>query len=138
MTKREMFEVIRDYFVDHCAEDEIIAEEDVTAQVVIDFCDTEIETLAKRAAGARARAEKKRDADTATVEMIYECVDEADVNTVNEIVARAIEADPEMTRAKVINRLGKLAKAERLEKVRVKVPDEITGKNKEIVGYKRV
>lgn len=105
-------------------------DEDVDA--VIAFCEKEIETLDKRAAKAKETAAAKRAANDELYDAVA-AVLPAEFTSIDEITS--LVNIPEVTRAKVANRLNKLAAAG------VAVKGEIAttgsdGKSKKVVGYK--
>lgn len=105
-------------------------DEDVDA--VIAFCEKEIETLDKRAAKAKETAAAKRAANDELYDAVA-AVLPAEFTSIDEITS--LVNIPEITRAKVANRLNKLAAAG------VAVKGEIAttgsdGKSKKVVGYK--
>lgn len=105
-------------------------DEDVDA--VIAFCEKEIETLDKRAAKAKETAAAKRAANDELYDAVA-AVLPAEFTSIDEITS--LVNIPEVTRAKVANRLNKLAAAG------VAVRGEIAttgsdGKSKKVVGYK--
>lgn len=105
-------------------------DEDVDA--VIAFCEKEIETLDKRAAKAKETAAAKRAANDELYDAVAAILP-AEFTSIDEITS--LVNIPEATRAKVANRLNKLAAAG------VAVKGEIAttgsdGKSKKVVGYK--
>ena len=107
-------------------------DEDVDA--VIAFCEKEIATLDKRAAKAKETAAAKR----AAADELYDAVAAvlpADFTSIDEITA--LVDFPEVTRAKVANRLGKLANAGVAEKGELSVTGT-DGKSKKIVAYRAI
>lgn len=105
-------------------------DEDVDA--VIAFCEKEIETLDKRAAKAKETAAAKRAANDELYDAVA-AVLPTEFASIDEITS--LVNIPEVTRAKVANRLNKLAAAG------VAVKGEIAttgsdGKSKKVVGYK--
>lgn len=105
-------------------------DEDVDA--VIAFCEKEIDTLDKRAAKAKETAAAKK----AAADELYDAVAAvlpADFASIDEITG--LVDFPEVTRAKVANRLNKLAGAGTAVKGELSVTGA-DGKAKKVVGYK--
>ena len=107
-------------------------DEDVDA--VIAFCEKEIATLDKRAAKAKETAAAKKAANDELYDAVA-AVLPADFTSIDEITA-AVDF-PEATRAKVANRLNKLAAAGVAVKGDISVVGA-DGKAKKVVGYKAV
>ena len=107
-------------------------DEDVDA--VIAFCEKEIATLEKRSAKAKETAAAKR----ATTDELYDAIANIlppDFTSIDDITSMV--DFPEVTRAKVSNRLGKLAAAGVAEKGEMSVTGS-DGKTKKIVAYRAV
>ena len=107
-------------------------DEDVDA--VIAFCEKEIATLDKRSAKAKETAAAKKAASDELYEAVA-AVLPVDFTAIDEITAMV--DFPEVTRAKVANRLNKLAAAGAAEKGEMSVTGA-DGKAKKVVGYKAV
>ncbi len=107
-------------------------DEDVDA--VIAFCEKEIATLDKRSAKAKETAAAKRSANDELYDAVA-AVLPADFTSIDGITA--LVDFPEVTRAKVANRLNKLAAAGVAEKGEMSVTGA-DGKAKKVVGYKAV
>lgn len=125
ITKREMFEIIKD----------IVAGEDVEvdAQVVTDFCDKEIAALDAKATKARERAAAKKAEGDALKDLVAgELTDE--LQTIADITVRVVEQDAEATAGKVGYRLRALEAEGVAVKEKVKIKGE-TG-TREVVAYR--
>ena len=107
-------------------------DEDVDA--VIAFCEKEIATLDKRSAKAKETAAAKRSANDELYDAVA-AVLPADFTSIDGITA--LVDFPEVTRAKVANRLNKLAAAGVAVKGDISVVGA-DGKAKKVVGYKAV
>jgi len=107
-------------------------DEDVDA--VIAFCEKEIATLDKRSAKAKETAAAKRSANDELYDAVA-AVLPADFTSIDGITA--LVDFPEVTRAKVANRLNKLAAAGVAEKGEMSITGA-DGKAKKVVGYKAV
>ena len=105
-------------------------DEDVDA--VIAFCEKEIATLDKRSAKAKETAAAKRSANDELYDAVA-AVLPADFTSIDGITE--LVDFPEVTRAKVANRLNKLAAAGVAEKGEMSVTGA-DGKAKKVVGYK--
>ena len=107
-------------------------DEDVDA--VIAFCEKEIATLDKRSAKAKETAAAKRAANDDLYDAVA-AVLPAEFTSIDDITA--LVDFPEVTRAKVANRLGKLAANGAAEKGEMSVTGT-DGKSKKIVAYRAV
>ena len=96
---------------------------------IVEFCDKEIAALANKAAKAKAKAaEKKVAGDELRAEIESLITDE--LQTVDEVLAQL--HGEEVTKAKVINRLGQLVRLGSIVKEEIKTED---GKKK--MAYKK-
>ena len=125
ITKREMFEIIKD----------IVAGEDVEvdAQVVADFCDKEIAALDTKAAKARERAAAKKAEGDALKELVAGALTD-ELQTIADITVDVVEQDAEATAGKVGYRLRALEAEGVAVKEKVKIKGE-TG-TREVVAYR--
>lgn len=110
-TKATYFEELKE-IVNTAVEDQEQKDE------LIEFIDKQLETLKNRKEAAAKRAEQKKAESDALTEEIYAVLGE-DLMTLDQIV-EALDSE-DVTRNKVTARLGKLVKAERVEKEAVKV-----------------
>ena len=113
-TKREYFEALREIVLD------TVPVEEKQDELLI-FIDKEIEALEKRKVSAQRRAEKKRAESDALTDQIYSLIGD-DFITVDTIM-ESID-DEEITRNKVVSRLGKLVKMNKIEKELSKIEDK--------------
>jgi len=88
---------------------------------LLDFIDNEVATLEKRKEAAKVRAEKKKAESDVLTDKIYEIL-HYDYITVNDIIEQLDEED--ISANKITSRLGKLVKAGRVEKERIKVKED--------------
>jgi len=88
---------------------------------LLDFIDKEVATLEKRKEAAKVRAEKKKAESDVLTDKIYEIL-HYDYITVNDIIEQLDEED--ISANKITSRLGKLVKAGRVEKERIKVKED--------------
>ncbi len=118
MTKRETYEVIANVFatLDNANRDEVIA-----------FAHKEIAALDAKNAKARTYAAKRKAKGDAVVERIYDILAENGTMTIPEIMGVIDVAD--MTHSKVVARLTKLVKDERVTKV------PVTLEGRKLTGY---
>ena len=107
-------------------------DEDVDA--VIAFCEKEIATLDKRSAKAKETAAAKRAANDDLYDAVAEVLP-AEFTSIDEITA--LVDFPEVTRAKVANRLGKMAANGVAEKGELSTSGA-DGKSKKVVAYRAV
>lgn len=119
ITAREYFEAIKTF-----------VEENGGDAGYIDFLNTQIENLAKRAEKAKERRAAKAAEPDPYIDAIAKCIGDEPV-TADEIVATLDIED--LTRNKVVARVNKL---EGIEKVEVKFENE-DGKTVKRVAYKR-
>ena len=124
MTKKEKFELIAQVMRGTA---DIEGE---TADMLAEFCDNEIVLLGKRAAASAASAKKRRAANDTLKDVVAQLLT-ADYQSVDAVTA--LVNDPEITHAKVQNRLSKLVR----EGVAVKesLPDA-EGSTRKIMKYK--
>ena len=119
MTKKEMFEMIKDALADQDA--------------VVEFCDKEIAALDRKAAKAKEAAAKKRAESDELTEVIASIL--TDELTVIADLAAKIDG-PDVTVHKVQYRLSQLAREGRAIKEEVSVPGA-DGSKRKVVAYKR-
>lgn len=129
-TQKEMFDAIATVFTGGNLP------ESMTAQDVVDFCDARVAALAKRAEKSKEYAAKKRAANDELLEVVYGVLDSTPA-TIDDIVARLEANGVSESRAKVTNRLSKLAGAERAVKSEISIPaDKDAGtKARKVVAY---
>jgi len=85
------------------------AEVEVTKEVLIAYCEKEIEALAKKAAKAKENAAKKK-AEDPLLDLVQEALTE-EPQIIADITAKVAEANADATVAKVTSRLTKLSNA---------------------------
>lgn len=110
-TKTMLFEELREIVID-------VVKDEEKQNELVDFIDKQIELLVKRKAAAADRAAKKKEESDALTEEILGMIGE-DLVTVDEIVVAINRED--VTRNKVVARLGKLFKNGAIVKEAVKV-----------------
>lgn len=125
ITKREMFEIIKDIVVGEDVE--------VEAQVVTDFCDKEIAALDAKATKARERAAAKRAEGDALKELVAGALTDK-LQTIADITVDVVEQAAEATAGKVGYRLRALEAEGVAVKEKVKIKGE-TG-TREVVAYR--
>ena len=109
LTKKELYGMAREIVLDSDAEDK---------DVLVEFIDKQVEILENKAAKAKERAAEKREAGDelrATIKGLL--TDE--YQTADEITTKVNDED--VTKAKVIARLGQLVKNGEVEKTDIKV-----------------
>ncbi len=128
ITKREMFEAI--------AQAMETGEIKFAPEVVIDFCNKEIEALDKKAAKAKERAAaKKAEADT-LMDAVVAVLDGDEFQTIADIAAK-IE-DEDATTSKITYRLTTLVKNGQAEKSEVTVPGKDGAKARKVMAYRLI
>lgn len=109
VTKTQKYEEMKAFLIDNGG-----------AQEWIDLCDAEINAIANKAAKAKVRAaEKKAEGDELRAAILGVLTDEP--QTPEAIVALLIEDFDDITRAKVISRVGALIKNGQAARVQVDV-----------------
>lgn len=128
ITKREMFEAI--------AQAMETGEIKFAPEVVIDFCNKEIEALDKKAAKAKERAAaKKAEADT-LMDAVVAVLNDTDFQTIADIAGK-IE-DEDATTSKITYRLTTLVKNGQAEKSEVSVPGKDGAKARKVMAYRLI
>lgn len=118
VTKREVFVAIREYFAN--GGDAEVAGIDV--DTILEVIDKTVEQLDKKNEASKKRAAEKR-AQGDEVRAAVEAVLTAEVQTIDEIVAKVEVEGVEITRNKVIARLSQLRKAGKVDSADMKVGD---------------
>lgn len=130
VTKREMFGAIKT-----AAENGAIFGENVTAEMVMEFCDKEIATLDARAGKAKERAAQKKAQGDEMTEAVYAALSTEDFKTLAAVV-QATDSD-DVTTGKVQYRLKVLVDTGRATRGEVVLTSE-DGKKRTVTGYKAV
>lgn len=86
-------------------------------EVIVEFCDAQIEQLAARAEKAKERAAAKRAESDAMTDAIAATLTE-ELQTTDEILAQIVDEYPDATKAKVVARMTKLVGAGKANKVK--------------------
>ena len=108
---------------------EVAEVEEADKDMLVDFCNDQIDALAVKAAKAKEQAiQKKAESDALTSSIADVLTNE--YQTVAEIMVNFAE-DEDITRAKIVSRLGKLCRDGVAEKETVK-----DGDNKKVVAYR--
>ena len=124
-TKKEMFEQVKAILLNSPS---------MIPTEVIDFLDTEIASLDKKAAAAKAsRDKKKAEADELT-EQVFACLNSASFMTIPQIMKQFADNE-DISSAKVTARLTKLVNAGKVEKDIINVAME-GEKAKKLTGYR--
>jgi hypothetical protein len=126
ITKKDVLNAIKDFALQYQG-DAFDATGKVSAQDVIDYVDVTIDQLERKAAAAKARAEKAK-AEGDELRDKIEGVLTEDLQTIPQIVAQLDVED--ITPAKVTARLTQLIKAGKAHKDKVKTSD-----SRKINGY---
>lgn len=125
ITKREMYEAIKTAMA--------TGETSVHPDLIIEFCEKEIESLDRKSAKAKENAAKKKAESDALTDKVYEAL------TDNfECIACITEAvgDEDATTSKVQYRLTQLVKAGRAEKEEITIESEDGKKRRRVMGYR--
>lgn len=127
ITKREKFEAIKAMLETGACE--------IDVDVLVEFCDKEIESLDTKAVKAKERAAaKKAEADTLLEAVAGALTDE--FRTIADITADVDSEDA--TVSKVTYRLTKLTEAGRAEKTEISVAGANGGKARKVKAYRAV
>ncbi len=116
LTKKEFYELIKEVVTKSDAEDK---------DNLIDFLDRQVEILENKAEKAKERAAEKRAAGD-ELRGVIKTLLTSEYQTADEIVAKFVDED--VTKAKVVARLGQLVKNEEVEKTDIKTEDGRTVK----------
>ena len=130
MTKREIYEAI----INNATF--TLTDTEVTVEDIIALAEKELETLNKRNAKARERAEQKRKDSDELGEFIYNEILTDEFQPIATILTQ-INTDEPLSASKIVARMKKLIEAGKVEKSEIKV-DNGEGKTKNVMGYKRV
>ena len=130
MTKRENYEAI----INNATI--TLQDTEVTVEDIIALAEKELETLDKRNAKARERAEQKRKDSDELGEFIYNEILTNDFQPIAAILTQ-INSDEPLSASKIVARMKKLIEAGKVEKSEIKVNTD-DGKTKNVMGYKRV
>ena len=129
ITKREMFEAIKETFVTgSCKYD---------AATVTAFCDKEIAALDSKAAKAKERAAAKK----AEADVLMGQVEDAltgEFRVIADIAADVAAVNPDATVSKVTYRLGKLVETGVAEKTQVTIPATESSKARKVQAYRAI
>lgn len=110
---------------------EVAEVEEADKAMLVEFCDDQLNALAVKAAKAKEQAIQKKAESDALTSAIADVLT-SEYQTVNEIMVNFAE-DEEITKAKIVSRLGKLVRDNVAEKESVK-----DGDNKKVVAYRLV
>lgn len=130
MTKREIYEAI----INNATI--TLQDTEVTVEDIIALAEKELETLDKRNAKARERAEQKRKDSDELGEFIYNEILTNDFQPIAAILTQINSEEP-LSASKIVARMKKLIEAGKVEKSEIKVNTD-DGKTKSVMGYKRV
>lgn len=130
MTKREIYEAI----INNATI--TLQDTEVTVEDIIALAEKELETLDKRNAKARERAEQKRKDSDELGEFIYNEILTNEFQPIAAILTQ-INSDEPLSASKIVARMKKLIEAGKVEKSEIKVSTD-DGKTKNVMGYKRV
>ena len=117
----ELREMVVNYVTDVVEQDELL-----------EFIDKEVAAIERRKDKARERAEKRKAESDALTDRIYDIL-HYDYITVNDILEQ-LEDEEDISAGKITSRLGKLVRAGKIEKERIKVREDGTRK----MGYRKV
>ena len=129
ITKREMFEAIKDTFA--------TGECKFEADVVMAFCDKEIAALDSKAAKAKERAAAKK----AEADVLMTQVEDAltgEFATIADIAAVVAEVNADATVSKVTYRLTKLVEAGVAEKTDITIPGGEGVKARKVKAFRAI
>ena len=125
ISKREMFEAIKAAMED--------GETTIHPDLIVEFCEKEIEALDKKAAKAKETAAKKKAEGDELTEKVFEVLTDE-----FECIACITEkvGDEDVSIAKVQYRLGQLVKAGRAEKEEITIESEDGKKRRKAMAYR--
>lgn len=125
ISKREMFEAIKAAME--------TGETAVHPDLIVEFCEKEIEALDKKAAKAKETAAKKKAEGDELTERVFEAL--TDEFECIACITNKIE-DEDVSIAKVQYRLGQLVKQDRAEKMEITI--ESDGKKRKAMAYRLI
>ena len=125
ISKREMFEAIKAAME--------TGETAIHPDLIVEFCDKEIEALDKKAAKAKETAAKKKAEGDELTERVFEAL--TDEFECIACITNKIE-DEDVSIAKVQYRLGQLVKQDRAEKMEITI--ESDGKKRKAMAYRLI
>ena len=129
ITKREMFEAIKDTFATgSCKFD---------ADVVMAFCDKEIAALDSKAAKAKERAAAKKAEADVLMDQVRDALT-GEFQTIADIAAAVAEVNADATVSKVTYRLTKLVEAGDAEKTDVSIPGGEGVKARKVKAFRAI
>ena len=129
ITKREMFEAIKDTFATgSCKFD---------ADVVMAFCDKEIAALDSKAAKAKERAAAKKAEADVLMNQVRDALT-GEFQTIADIAAAVAEVNADATVSKVTYRLTKLVEAGDAEKTDVSIPGGEGVKARKVKAFRAI
>ena len=126
-TKRDIFSAIR-----------AIAEgsernNEITDDMIIEFCDKEIASLDAKNVKARERAEKRKAEGDDLLEVVFDQLSDEEFASIADITLKI--GDPEITTHKVQYRLKVLVDTGRAERQEITLESE-NGKTRRVMGYR--
>lgn len=110
---------------------EVAEVEETDKAMLVEFCNDQLNALAVKAAKAKEQAIQKKAESDALTSAIADVLT-SEYQTVNEIMVNFAD-DEDITKAKIVSRLGKLVRDNVAEKETVK-----DGDNKKVVAYRLV
>ena len=125
ISKREMFEAIKAAME--------TGETAIHPDLIVEFCEKEIEALDKKAAKAKETAAKKKAEGDELTERVFEAL--TDEFECIACITNKIE-DEDVSIAKVQYRLGQLVKQDRAEKMEITI--ESDGKKRKAMAYRLI
>ena len=128
VTKKEMFAAI--------AEAMETGECKFAPEVVIEFCNKEIDALDRKAEKAKERAAKKAKEADELADLVVEALTD-EFQTIADVTEAVTPDFPDATVAKVQYRLTQLVKAGVAEKESVTIPATETTKTRHVMGYRK-
>ena len=134
-TKRDMFVAIKALAEGgslHVAD----FDENITDEMIAEFCTKEIAALDNKAIKAKERAAAKRAENDELLEVVRSVMSTEEFETIKDIASR-IEGE-DVTDHKVMNRLSVLVREGLAEKSTITVPATETTKARKLVAYKLI
>ena len=135
ITKREMFAALMG-LAQSGSMNMVDFNENITDDMVVEFCEKEIASLDKKAAKAKETASKKKAASDELTDVVYDVLSAEEFMTTADVVLAINNED--VTTSKVTYRLSQLEKAGRAEKSQVEIPATETSKKRKAVAYRKL
>lgn len=128
ITERSALEAIRETFTTGTSP--------VAAEDIIAYCDKKLASLDNKAAKARERAAAKRAESDVLLNQVADALTD-EFAVIADITAVVANVNPDVTVARVTNRLTKLCAEGRAEKTQITIPGVDGSKSRKVSAYRK-